>query len=446
MLLGFSCKNFKTYREETVFSMVPENSTKLEYSILKKRNPADRRRVWKALSSSVIYGPNASGKTNIIAAMDLFRCLILSGSVRNVQDSESANPAIDYPNLIPNRNAGKDPAEFAVEFVLPDGLKIEYRLGIDFGGFMEQRMPESFKVVLESLLVNDKNVFYRTSEELTICEDPIRELLIEDWNEKMKDIARKNILPGDLFLTNGFKSLVSSRLSESITWWTREQFRTILGAQSIYTFPVGIPRGGFFPLPEKLAGAVRNFGIHQNDLGFYQKDGSPRPVKLSLLNIDGENRAIEASLYESLGTLRMLDIFPIILEAFQFGKTLVFDELDASLHPTVIMNLISAFHNDEINVNHAQLIFNTHNPIFLNSRFFRPDEIKFVDRDEETGESELYQLSDFREERTNPAGSPDSYMKNYFIHRYGAIREVDLAPFLRSQNAETGREAMNEKE
>lgn len=59
-----------------------------------------------------------------------------------------------------------------------------------------------------------------------------------------------------------------------------------------------------------------------------------------------------------------------------------------------LMSIINIFHNDEINVNNAQLIFNTHNPIFLNSNIFRRDEIKFVERDDDNNNSILYSLSE----------------------------------------------------
>ena len=57
------------------------------------------------------------------------------------------------------------------------------------------------------------------------------------------------------------------------------------------------------------------------------------------------------------------------------------DELDASLHPMIVMNLITVFHNDGVNTNGAQIIFNTHNPIYLDHSLLRRDEIKFVERD-----------------------------------------------------------------
>jgi AAA15 family ATPase/GTPase len=110
------------------------------------------------------------------------------------------------------------------------------------------------------------------------------------------------------------------------------------------------------------------------------------------------------------------------------GGTLIVDEFDASIHPMAIMSIINIFHNDDINVNHAQLVFNTHNPIFLNANFFRRDEIKFVERDEETHLSTLYALSDFGTSGKKGVRKETDYMKNYFVDRYGAIKDVDFAP------------------
>ena len=135
---------------------------------------------------------------------------------------------------------------------------------------------------------------------------------------------------------------------------------------------------------------------------------------------------IPAEMFESYGTIRFVNEFPLVILALMTGGVLVMDEFDASIHPMALMSIINAFHNDEINKNHAQLIFNTHNPICLDSSLFRRDEIKFVERDEETGNSTHYALSDFRMKGGGRKG--EDYMNNYFVSRYGAIRDVDFAP------------------
>lgn len=108
------------------------------------------------------------------------------------------------------------------------------------------------------------------------------------------------------------------------------------------------------------------------------------------------------------------------------------DEFDASIHPMALMNIVNIFHNDEVNINHAQLIFNTHNPIFLNSNMFRRDEIKFVERDEETHASTIYALSDFGTAGENGVRKGDDYMKNYFIDQYGAISDIDFTDLIKN--------------
>ena len=95
-------------------------------------------------------------------------------------------------------------------------------------------------------------------------------------------------------------------------------------------------------------------------------------------------------------------------------------------YPMIVMNLITLFHNDEVNKNHAQLIFNTHNPIYLNNRLFRRDEIKFVERDKVTKSSSLCALSDFKTNGDISVRKTSDYMKNYFANRYGAIEDVDF--------------------
>ena len=118
--------------------------------------------------------------------------------------------------------------------------------------------------------------------------------------------------------------------------------------------------------------------------------------------------AVAADIFESYGTIRFINMFPLVIKAMQTGGTLVVDEFDASIHPMALMSIINVFHNDDVNIHHAQLIFNTHNPIFLNSNLFRRDEIKFVERD------------DVRKH--------EDYMSKYFISQYGAIKDIDFTP------------------
>ena len=131
-------------------------------------------------------------------------------------------------------------------------------------------------------------------------------------------------------------------------------------------------------------------------------------------------------------------MFPLVIKAIQTGGTLVVDEFDASIHPMALMSIINVFHNDDINIHHAQLIFNTHNPIFLNSNLFRRDEIKFVERDDDSHQSILYALSDFGTTGDKGVRKHEDYMSKYFISQYGAIKDIDFTPIFEEILAREG--------
>ena len=87
--------------------------------------------------------------------------------------------------------------------------------------------------------------------------------------------------------------------------------------------------------------------------------------------------------------------------------------------------IIDLFNNPEINREKAQLVFNTHNPIFLQEKFFRRDQIVFVEKDRETYMSKVYKLSDFN------IKSGSNYMKQYFEGNFGAIPFIDFEDIIK---------------
>ena len=96
------------------------------------------------------------------------------------------------------------------------------------------------------------------------------------------------------------------------------------------------------------------------------------------------------------------------------------DELNARLHPLLVRNFVLTFLNPAINVNHAQLIFTTHDTWQLSNQLLRRDEIWFTEKDNE-GRSTLYSLADFVDEGGGRIRKDESYEKNYLLGKYGAI-------------------------
>lgn len=424
MLLEFRTKNFKSFKDELLFSMTPAPKQKgLDYSILKEKIGSKE---YRGLSSAVIYGPNASGKTNIIGAMDVLKNIILRGHIRNGDSKSKANPAASHLELIPNRLVPeKIPVDFEIKFITK-GLLVEYMLSLDLGSFLDEDYKR--KVISETLSVNEKLVFSRdTSLEFGDLNVIKKYTIIgfEGNENSLFNLAKNNLKPSELFLMNGFKAMFSSELTDIIRGWLEDKFMVFCRADSLQSLPLSSKKATIY-ISSTINEAARIFGINSNALGYLANDDDSEPKLVSLLGGEDGNMPVQAEVFESYGTIRFVNMFPIIMSALVSGGTLVIDEFDASLHPMALMSIVNIFHNDEVNKKKAQLIFNTHNPIFLNSNLFRRDEIKFVERDDDTFCSTHYSLSDFGTSGRNGVRNGGEYMKNYFVNQYGAIKDIDF--------------------
>lgn len=424
MLLQFKTENFKSFLDEMNFSMTPAPKQKdLEYSILEHKIG---NKTYKGLCSAIIYGPNASGKTNIISAMDVFKEIVLKGNIRNSDELRSPNISEGKLELIPNNlNRYPKPTKFYIRFVEGE-LLVEYELKIDLGLFLDRNYQR--KIEFESLRINDKTIYERTDQIEFFNLKSIEKYLITEFRENedsAKAIARNNLNETELFLTNGFKMMFSSKLVSFILEWLEEKFIVIYRADAAeIKSKLDNTEGGKVFINRTTNDAAKLFGINSNALGYVVPEDGGEPQLCSIFKDNGV--AIPAKHFESYGTVRFINMFPLILKALVEGSVLVMDEFDANIHPMALMNIINIFHDDDINKKNAQLIFNTHNPIFLNANIVRRDEIKFVERDDETHLSTHYSLSDFKTSGSNGVRKADDYLKHYFLGRYGAVKDIDF--------------------
>lgn len=424
MLLQFKTENFKSFLDEMNFSMTPAPKQKdLEYSILEHKIG---NKTYKGLCSAIIYGPNASGKTNIISAMDVFKEIVLKGDIRNSDELRSPNISEGKLELIPNNlNRYPKPTKFYIRFVEGE-LLVEYELKIDLGLFLDRNYQR--KIEFESLRINDKTIYERTDQIEFFNLKSIEKYLITEFRENedsAKAIARNNLNETELFLTNGFKMMFSSKLVSFILEWFEEKFIVIYRADATeIKSKLDNTEGGKIFINRTTNDAAKLFGINSNALGYVVPEDGGEPQLCSIFKDNGI--AIPAKHFESYGTVRFINMFPLILKALVERSVLVMDEFDANIHPMALMNIINIFHDDDINKKNAQLIFNTHNPIFLNANIVRRDEIKFVERDDETHLSTHYSLSDFKTSGPNGVRKADDYLKHYFLGRYGAVKDIDF--------------------
>lgn len=423
MLLEFKMKNFKSFKEELEFKMIPTQIKDLEYSLIYKES---KGKTIKALSSAVIYGPNSAGKTNIIGGMDVLRSIILNGNIRNKETITTPNTAVDKLELIPNIESEKDePVSFYIKFFTQEVI-IEYKLAILLGEFIDSEYDR--EIINEELYVNNIMI-YKRDEGLAIGKiDSIKEYLIENFSrDTAEKIAKTNLDNKELFFNGMFKTLYSKKLFDIIYEWFKNNFKILYHADMVHFSPIisSENKEKKYYVDKPLNKAVKDFGLTSKQI-VYPINGDKESIEpLSMIEFKGGKAILPAEFFESFGTIRFLNIFPIILMTIRDGSTLVVDELDASIHPMAIMNIINIFHNDEINTKGAQLIFNTHNPIFLNNALLRRDEIKFVEK-EDIG-SVQYSLSDFGTNGSKGVRNTEDYMKNYFVNKYGAIKDIDFS-------------------
>ena len=428
MLLEFGIRNYKSFAEEAVFSMEPAPKQKgLDYSVHVVK--AGKKTI-KGLCCAVIYGPNASGKTTLIGAMDTLKAIVARGNIRDAADQGGMNRAACQLSLIPNSSVKKpEPVRFRIKFVEERTL-YEYILEADLGSFGDDSYVRS--VVCESLSVNGGIVFRRDPGSIKVDISPIARKLavgLEGRVDAVVDLAA-NLAPTDLFLTGVFKTFMSPAVAQAVLGWFSQKLITVYRADRVRVLYRPAKMVTSVPYIEQAVNeAARTFGISSNALGYMVPEGESEPRLFSLFAGDnGKGRALPAEDYESFGTLRFIDMFPLIAQAIETGATLVVDEFDASIHPMALMSILSVFHNDDVNTKGAQLIFDTHNPVFLNGNVLRRDEIKFVERDAETGMSQHYSLSDFGTANPGGARKGKDYMKGYFLDRYGAISDIDFTP------------------
>ena len=430
MLLTFKTKNYKSFKDEAIFSMIAAPKQKgLDYSVQQKSIAGEKYRI---LSSAVIYGPNASGKTNLIGAMDTMKEILLRGHIRNINEN-NVNQAANNLVLIPFRGNKGIPTLFHIKFI-EEGLLVEYSFSVQLGFFLNKSFERY--IANEELKINGKTIFERDNNSSVFVDiDPVKTKYL---NKKIRtnlnsaiEIAVNSLNRDELFLTNGFKNIFAKELVSLILNWFEKKFIVIYRSDAIRLLrEFAEAEDKKIYVERTLTQAAQEFGVQSNALGYIVPKENEAATLSSIIDDENIKAILPAEVYESYGTVRFVNEFPLIIDALLNGGTLVMDEFDASIHPMALMNIINIFHNDDINIHHAQLIFNTHNPIFLNANLFRRDEIKFVERNSETHTSEHYSLSDFKTSGEHGVRKGEDYMKNYFVNQYGAIKDVDFSSIL----------------
>ena len=398
MLIRFSFKNFKSFKNENCLDMEATSLKEHEYNVAKTENG-------EYLKVSAIYGANASGKTNVLQAFDYMKKRIL------VSDDSKKNSPIDEENIY-SFMINNAPIALEVE-ILAKNNKI-YKYGFEvlkdtiISEWLFEKRVNKFYAIFER---ENNNVSMKPNKISDLVNIDERTLFLNIYskidrnNEDFSNVYDWFVNSMYLDLGNpNFERFINNRVSLKIL--SDEIYKKEL-LKFIKTFDSGIE--GIKTTPDSIEAVKNNNGI----------------IDIEVLH-RGENGKLKALPFylESNGTRKMFHLFDFFMDALKNGMVLFVDELDAKLHPLLTRYIINLFHNSLTNIGNGQLIYSTHDTVNLNKETFRRDEIWFAEKDKD-GISEIYALSDYILEDDKNAGkkvrNDATYNKDYLTGRYGAI-------------------------
>ena len=412
MLVEFRTKNFRSLRDEQVLSLVAStDKTLLDTHTLATGVKAAPH----LLRSAVIYGANASGKSNLIKALQYMRGVVL-------ESATVIQPGQTYDRLQPfklDAESAGQPTEFEVTFIL-DGTRYQY-------GFAMTAQ----RIVGEHLLVykafKPQRWFERHFDESSGKD-------VYEFGPSLK--GAKNLWEGAtranaLFLSMAVQ-LNSDALRPVFDWFAnrlvifneqsplnpgttvqmlqqRDQHRVICDFLtsadiSIADVDVVTRRVTGQGITIDLATGKREVGPVENEIN-----------ELKFLHATEQGKAVFDLADESSGTRNLLFLAGPVMDILRKGLTLVVDELDTSLHTLLVQALVRLFHEPEVNTGGAQLIFTTHDTSLLDAYgLFRRDQIWFVEKKKDQS-SDLYALLEFSPRKN------EAIERGYLQGKYGAL-------------------------
>lgn len=396
MLCQFTFKNFKSYKNEVTLNLQATKAIGFNESLLQSANDKE-----KFLPVSVIYGPNAGGKSNVLEAL---KCVILlvAAPVRVIKDDIWESMNCKWSPFCFDNNSRNEPTEFELYF--QPNTEYEYRYTI--------KVLNS-KIVEESLYrrktkTNSRitTVFERDSNKIELGACIKKNNINTDVNEHMPYLS---------FLAINYKL---DAINQAVDWIRNCIVISYADSEAENNFAIDFND----EFKKKLICFMNDIGINISDFTFVDKfSRSSRDRNYDVIfehTVSGNSYKLFIE-QESDGTKKLFSVLPFIMIALSEGRLVILDELDAKLHPKLLKFLVMLFKNPEINTKNAQLLFTSHDVSTMKSSVFRTDEIWFACKLADES-SELYSLADIRDENNNHIQPSAAFDKQYLEGRYGA--------------------------
>ncbi|HGG0860057.1 TPA: ATP/GTP-binding protein, partial [Campylobacter jejuni] len=414
MLIEFRVENFLSIQDEQVLSMVASSDN----TFLTSHTNNDKK--LKLLKSSVLYGANASGKSNIIKALAIMKKIVISSA--NGQRGDKL-PII--PFLLGNED--NKSTKFEIIFIQND---TKYQYGFILNS--EKILEEWLLVFGESnraqkwfeRIYNEKEEKYNYSfgakflGSKQLWENSTRDnalflsVAIQLNNEQLKpvfDFFLKYIRVTCTDSWNDGQEVTIDILRQDKQKIISYLKRADLDIEDIVVEETELNKTNLMQenIPQKIKQMM------QTDL---EKGARLKKTDIKTIHTNQQGKQILFDMLEleSQGTQKFFKLIGPWVEALEQGYTIVVDELNTHLHPLMTKFLVNLFHNEDLNKSNAQLIFTTHDTSILNQDVFRRDQIWFCEKQNKA--TKLYPLSDFkvRKDKTN-------LENDYLLGRFGAL-------------------------
>jgi len=419
MLIRFSVENFRSFKDRQSLYLSAVKTCK-EWN---DANTAEEAGV-RAVRSAVVYGANASGKTNLLNAMIRMRAFMLA----SVDIDKTSNFLLGEPFLL-------DPSSFTA----PETFEIEVTVNsrhfvYGFSLVLKGKPFEEYEIVKEWLFEVVKNkmqpCFFR---ERRLSDDGTMSNVIDIDEKRMpqgKGLEQRT-RPDVLFFT------VAAQFAEPTCQMISEYIRISFNIISAVNRQ-GLPEfsKSKLLLDAEMASRIKKL-IADADTGVKDLTVGDNGLMMSFHDqydcagaVVGRTNFI-FSYAESLGTQKLFDLSGTLIDTLHNGRVLVIDELDAQLHPIIVRHLIELFNNPKSNPKNAQLIFNAQSPDLLGYKVYseakgkkitrlRRDQIYFVEKDNQEA-SKVFSLIEFKKDSGLRTRNDASYDKDYLSGVYGGI-------------------------
>lgn len=398
MLLNFRITNFRSINETVELSMIPSDLKNPVNRIIKTNPNATKNKDFYGLTSAAIYGPNASGKSNVIRALDDFKRFIIDST------DNKPNQNIDlFSPFKLNKDSLQKPSCFSVDLLI-DNVLHTYSVEVLRNEILKESLfiyPKGVKV-----RVFDRNrqefkkgngyegifetIKQRTTEnQLFLGKAAIENVEIaKDVYQNFREIL---VLTTDQLHSDRFNGVFSKIMFENLDAWGEILKLSKSLIQKIDTQVVDF---------EEKEDGIKTF--HLND-------------RKEIIEFNFED--------ESSGTKRVIAFVPLILDALISGYVVIVDEFERSLHPEIAQYILGLFNDPEVNTKGAQFIFATHDTTLLNpENKLRRDQINLVEKNDK-GETEMFAVSDIKGMREG------NYEKWYLEGRLGAVPNIARETF-----------------